>query len=321
MQETKEDTGSTSDEKAAIVFNIQRYSVHDGSGIRTLVFIKGCPLRCQWCSNPESQKATPQLSYVSNKCAGDGDCRRRPCIEACPPGAITVEAEGKVTIDRDRCDNCGKCETVCLWEALRLIGEEMTVKEAMEKVERDRAFFDKSGGGVTLGGGEPMTAPGFAGALLERCKALGLSTALETCGHTQWENLEKVIPYLDLIYYDIKHMDAGQHKDATGVTNTLILENARRILGRGTPTTVVRVPLIPGFNAEEEQIQAIASFVKECGGKRMELLPYHRYGSSKYGQIGRSYLLDDLDPLEEEEIQRLRSIVLKAGLEEITGEL
>lgn len=157
--------------ETAIIFNIQRYSVHDGSGIRTLVFIKGCPLRCEWCSNPESQQITPQLHYVSNKCAGDGDCRRRPCIESCPNGAIMAEAEGKVIIGRDKCDDCGRCVPACLWEALRLIGEETTVEEVIEKIERDRAFFDKSGGGVTLGGGEPMVATEFACALLERCKA------------------------------------------------------------------------------------------------------------------------------------------------------
>jgi pyruvate formate lyase activating enzyme len=314
-------TVAASNEQSAIIFNIQRYSIHDGSGIRTLVFIKGCPLRCQWCSNPESQKAPPQLSYVSNKCTGDGDCRRRPCIEACPQNAIAAEAEGKVVIDRDKCDDCGQCETVCLWEALRLLGEEMTVEEVMAKVERDRAFFEKSGGGVTLGGGEPTTAPAFSATVLKRCKALGLSTAIETCLHTPWENLEKIIPYTDLIYCDIKHMDPRQHKDATGVTNSLILENAKRLLSLGTPTTIVRVPLIPGFNADGSQIRAIASFVKASGGKRMELLPYHRFGSSKYRQIGKSYLLDDLTPLEEEEVQRLRGIVFDSGLEEITGEL
>lgn len=144
---------------------------------------------------------------------------------------------------------------------------------------------------------------------------------METCGHTRWENLERAIPHIDQLYYDIKHIDARQHKDATGVTNTLILKNAKRILGRGAPATVIRIPLIPGFNANEEQVQAIASFVKESGGTRMELLPYHRFGSSKYRQIGRSYLLDDLDPLEEKEVQRLRRIVSRAGLEEITGQL
>jgi pyruvate formate lyase activating enzyme len=308
-----------SSEKTAIVFNIQRYSVHDGSGIRTLVFIKGCPLRCEWCSNPESQKAVPQLSYVNDKCTGDDVCRRRPCCDACPCGAITATNKGKVIIDWERCDNCGKCAKACLWDALRIIGEEMTVEEVIKKVERDRIFFDQSGGGLTLGGGEPLTVPEFASELFKECKALGVNTALETCGYTQWESLETVIPYADLVYYDIKHMDAERHKNSTGVTNTLILENAKRILGIQVPTTVVRVPLIPKFNANEKQIKAISCFVKEAGGKMMELLPYHRYGKSKYRQIGRQYLLDDLNLLEEEQILRLRNIVLNMGLKEITG--
>ena len=306
-------------EKKAAIFNVQRYSVHDGSGIRTLVFIKGCPLSCRWCANPESQKAVPQLSYVYEKCTGDDLCRRRPCLDACPGGAITADNGGKAIIDWKRCDNCGKCTNACLWDALRIIGEEMTVQDVIKKVERDRIFFDKSGGGLTLGGGEPLSAPGFAEELFKKCRAMGINTALETCGHAPWENLEKVIPYTDLVYYDIKHMDAERHKNATGVTNALILENAKRILGMKELSTVVRVPLIPEFNASEKQIEAISRFVKDAGGNMMELLPYHCYGKSKYKQIGKTYLLDDLKILEDSEIQKLRDIVSSYGLKEMTG--
>lgn len=308
-----------SSEETAVVFNIQRYSVHDGSGIRTLVFIKGCPLKCRWCANPESQKASPQLSYLNDKCAGDDDCRRRPCIHACPTGAVTVAGEERVVIDRGKCDDCGECAKACLWDALKIIGEEITVKEVIKKVERDRIFFEQSGGGLTLGGGEPLTVPEFARELFKRCKALGINTALETCGYAPWENFEKVMPYLDLVYYDIKHLDAEQHKNFTGVSNTLILENAKRILGMKEPSTIVRVPLIPEFNADEKQITSISRFVRQAGGTMMELLPYHRYGKSKYRQLGRQYFLDDLDLIEEEQALRLRNIVSDMGLKELTG--
>jgi pyruvate formate lyase activating enzyme len=306
-------------ELTACIFNIQRYSVHDGSGIRTLVFIKGCPLSCQWCANPEGQRFFKQLALLKNKCAGDGDCRRHPCVDACPQGAILLDPTGKVMIDWRKCDHCGNCTDACLWDALSIIGEDMTVTQVVKKLERDKEFFAKSGGGLTLGGGEPLTSPEFVSALLKECYEKGINTAVETCGYAKWEILQKIALLANMVYYDIKHLDSNCHESATGVTNTLILENAKRLLSEKPEATVIRVPLIPGFNTEEKNIKAIVGFVKQHGGMMMELMPYHQYGKSKYEQIGKKYQLNDACSPKKDEVHRLRKILIDSGLTDVTG--
>jgi len=301
------------------VSNIQRFSVHDGPGIRTLVFMQGCPLRCQWCCNPEGQKAYPQLRFIAVKCAAGTTCLA-PCIQACPEGAISRTSEGKIEIDWSRCRNCGKCAEVCLYGARTMLGKRMTVDEVLAEVEQDRSFYNRSGGGVTIGGGEPLAQFEFTLEILRRCKEKFLHTAIETCGQVPWEHLKAAAEYLDLMYYDIKHLDPKKHKELTGVTNDLILANARKALSGGVPCEViVRTEVIPGANDSEAEIAAIARFVSESGGKQMELLAYHALGSGKYRKLGMAYELTEVRPPSDEHIAKLKSIVASFGLKEMSG--
>jgi pyruvate formate lyase activating enzyme len=308
-------------EVVGFVSNIQRFSLHDGPGIRTLVFMQGCPLKCKWCCNPEGQKSYPQLRLLSVKCPGKDTCNAT-CVEACPEAAISISEKGKPKIDWKHCTNCGKCAEICLYEGLTMLGKKMTVEEVLHEVEKDRAAYRKSGGGVTIGGGEPLAQFDYVLALLRRCKERYLHTAMETCGHAPWEYLEGVSEYLDFMYYDVKHMDPERHKELTGVSNELILSNARKILtGEVKGEVVIRTEVIPGCNDSEEEISAIAKFVSESGGKMMELLPYHALGSSKYGQLGMRYKLPKIKPPTDEQMERLKDIVRSFGLKEMTGVL
>ncbi|MFO8010478.1 MAG: glycyl-radical enzyme activating protein, partial [Dehalococcoidia bacterium] len=196
------------------IFNIQRYSLHDGSGIRTLVFFKGCPLKCLWCSNPESQKAVPELGFIDARCPGAEMCGA-PCVQACPLDAIQLNPQNKPAIDRESCDACGKCARVCPRDALKVVGHEMSVEEVIAEVEKDRPFYRRSGGGLTLGGGEPLSQYKFAKALLEAAEAEYLHTAIETSGHASWEQFETILKHVDLLQIDLKHFDPRKHKELT----------------------------------------------------------------------------------------------------------
>jgi len=258
-----------------VIFNIERYSIHDGPGIRTLVFMKGCPLRCLWCANPESQKRLPEVGFAEKNCI---KCGR--CLELCPVGAITESRKGR-EINREVCTSCGKCAEVCPTGALILWGREMTVKEVMEEVQKDIPFYLTSGGGVTISGGEPMMQSEFVGILLEECHRNGLHTAIETSGYANWESFERVLRHLNLVFYDLKQMDPVKHKEFTGVSNKLILENAKKIDSKGI-SMIIRIPIIPGYTDSEENIREIAKFTKELKTVReVNLLPYHRLGESK----------------------------------------
>jgi pyruvate formate lyase activating enzyme len=301
------------------VSNIQRFSLHDGPGIRTLIFMQGCPLRCRWCCNPEGQKPYPQLRFISTKCAAGTTCYS-PCVEACTNGAITLTGESKIQIDWSRCRNCGECVEVCLYGARTMLGRRMTVPEVLSQIELDRPFYNRSGGGVTLGGGEPLAQFDFTLELLKNCKKRFLHTALETCGQAPWQQIKQVAEYLDLVYFDIKLMDPQKHKEFTGVANGLILANARRVLsGEVTCEVIVRTEVIPGCNDTEEAIAAIAKFVAEASGQKMELLPYHALGSGKYRQLGMPYQLTEIRPPSDERMAELRKIVESFGLKEMTG--
>lgn len=305
----------------ATIFNIQRYSVHDGSGIRSLIFIKGCPLRCRWCANPESHFEFPQLSYVPAKCSGDSKCTRHACIDACPYKAVFIAESGKAAIDWSKCRSCGNCVKACLWKAMSIKGEQMTVEDVMELIVRDRDYFDMSGGGVTVGGGEPMTQPVFVANLLNACKQENINTAIETSAHVKWDNIKMTLPFVDTVLCDIKHMDPIMHKKYTLQDNSLILENIRKLIEEKGEAVIVRTPVIPGFNDTCESIEAIADYVKACGGSKMELLPYHRLGNSKYAQIGLRYLLGELEVPDDEKINDLRTIITKAGIKDMHGML
>lgn len=301
------------------VFNIQRYSIHDGAGIRTLVFLKGCPLRCLWCSNPESQKSIPELGFIESRCVGADVCGAR-CASACSAEAIRLNEQDKPVIDRERCDGCGKCAEVCTQDALKVVGSEMSVDEVLAEVERDRAFYWRSGGGVTIGGGEPLAQYRFTADILEAAQEAYLHTAIETCGHAPWDHFETVLRNVDLLQFDLKHTDPERHRELTGQSNELILSNLRRVLSVKTPEDVIiRIPVIPGCNDSADNIRETARLVSELGFKQIELIPYHRLGASKYAQYGMVYSLADSNPEPQTSLDDLKTIVTGFGLTEMTG--
>ena len=303
------------------VFNIQRYSIHDGAGIRTLVFLKGCPLRCLWCCNPESQRGVSELGYIESRCAGAVDCGA-PCIAACPIAAISSNAQGKAIVDRAKCDTCGKCAQACGKGALKIVGRVMTVKQVMAEVEKDRPFYRRSGGGVTVGGGEPLAQCQFAAELLEAAHKSYLHTALETCGHAPWPHFSVVLEHVDLLQFDIKHMDLARHRELTGQSNELILDNLRKVRSIKDPRDVIiRIPVVPGCNDSAENIRSTAEFVAGLGFRQVELVLYHRLGASKYAQYGMAYPLTECEPPSEADMSSLREVVRASGAIEVGGSI
>lgn len=301
------------------IFNIQRYSIHDGAGIRTLVFLKGCPLRCLWCSNPESQKGTPELGFIAARCVGVETCGA-PCVAACPLAAIQLDADGKAAVDRRVCDVCGRCAEVCAGEAFKLVGREMTVDEVLREIEKDRPFYRRSGGGVTVGGGEPLAQPRFTAELLEAAQEEYLHTALETSGHAAWPHLERALRAVDVVHFDLKHLDPARHRALVGHTNELILDNLGRVLSIKQPQDVViRIPLIPGCNDSVENISASARHVALLGFTQVELIPYHRFGVAKYEQYGMPYPLEGTARLSDETVEELGALVERWGLLNVSG--
>ena len=286
-----------------IIFNIQRYSIHDGPGIRTTVFLKGCPLRCFWCQNPESQDLPPQILFDRKKCT-----LCKSCIAVCPTQAIRL-SDGKLTIDKKACKGCGKCVEVCPNESRRLVGKVATVDEVMHQVLRDVKFYENSGGGVTLSGGEPTAQSRFALAILQKCKERGLHTALDTCGYAPWTMMKKLVDHVDLVLYDLKHMDPKKHREATGKDNRLILKNVTRIADH--KPLRIRIPLIPGFNDSHEDIRAIARFVKkELDSVPIDLLPYNKLGESKYDLLDKNF--SPLQSQEESYLEALQALINSA---------
>ena len=284
------------------VFNIQRYNMHDGDGIRTIVFLKGCGLRCKWCANPEGMLATPQLRLQSAKCVGCG-----ACASVCESGACRF-SEGAAAMRWDVCTSCGRCAAVCAAGAREIVGRSMRVEEVMDEVRRDFHFFRRSGGGLTLSGGEALLQRDFACALLQRAHDEGMHTAIETCGCVPWSAFEAVRAHVDLFFFDLKHMNPDAHRALTGRDNAQILENARRLAASGA-RIVFRTPVIPDLNDSEQNIAETARFVADIGKRELELLPYHQYGMGKYAQLGLEYTLAQIAPPEEEHMRKLRSIV------------
>jgi pyruvate formate lyase activating enzyme len=284
---------------SGLVFDIQKYSLHDGPGIRTTVFMKGCPLTCRWCSNPESMSSKQEIMTYDIRCIRCGKC-----AEVCSPGAITLTEAGR-KIDWEKCDECLECARVCPAKGIECVGRYMSVDEVLAKVEQDRIFYDNSGGGMTVSGGEPMVQWEFVSRVLKRCRQKGIHTALDTSGMAPWKNLAQVIEHADLVLFDVKHMDSTTHRKGTGVGNETILENARKVAQR--VTTWIRIPLIPGFNDSESNLTRVADFAAEIGAKKISLLPYHNLGSSKYPKLGRTYPLEDVPLLAEETVKEVKS--------------
>jgi pyruvate formate lyase activating enzyme len=292
-----------------MVFNIQRYSIDDGPGIRTTVFLKGCPLRCLWCSNPESQNPCPEIAHRESSCKRCGRC-----VEVCPVQAISL-TEGAIRIDRNLCDNCGECVSECPHEALKIFGKEMTVDEVFAVVRKDKDYYKVTGGGVTVSGGEPLAQAEFAAALLKRCQEAGIHTCLDTSGYGAQPDLEKILPYTALVLFDLKHMDPVLHREYTGCDNELVLRNLELVVKNGTPL-IIRIPLIPGHNDSDEQLAAFARVAAEVAkGAPVNIMPYHRYGTGKYKMLDLPYQLDDLKPPAEERLQRAKEIFNSFGLE------
>jgi len=284
-------------------FNVQRFSTDDGPGIRTTVFFKGCPLRCAWCHNPEGLSPRPELMWYDVRCIG-----ARDCLSACPEDALELTDQG-MRIDRAKCTACGDCAQACPSAALEVIGQQWTPEELFAEVDKDTVFYDTSGGGVTLSGGEPMAQADLVLALAHLCHEAGIHVALDTCGVVPWERYERVLPLADLVLYDLKIFDAERHRASTGVDNTRILENARRIAAAGKPMWI-RTPVIPGHTADEANIAALGDFIAAelPTAQRWDLLAYTNLGQPKYHRLDLPYGLEGAPLLTRAEMEAVHTV-------------
>ncbi len=279
-------------EESGMVLRIERTSIHDGEGLRTVVFLKGCPLRCIWCSTPESQHPLPERGYVREKCSRCG-----ACLQACPNGALSFsEDQSHVVTDKDKCEACFACLRACPSGAIKEYGSCMSVSEVLREISKDEIFYFHSSGGVTLSGGEPLEQAAFAKAIFEECANRGIHRAFETCFFDTWEKIESLLPWINLLYVDLKHPDSEEHRRLTGVPNERILENIKKAAASShTFDLVLRTPLIPGINDSEETLSQLAHFAKGLEKIReYEFLPYHRLGIETYRHLGRKYPLQEV---------------------------
>lgn len=295
------------------VFEIQRYAVHDGPGIRTVVFLKGCPLRCAWCQNPESLDPRPQIGHLAVRCIGCG-----ACAQACPENAIRLVPPGGLEMDRAACTRCGSCVEECVADAMRRIGREQTAEEVLEAVLRDWEFYERSGGGLTLSGGEPFLQHRFTAELLRRARRAGLHTVVETCGHFRWDEVETALRDVNLVYFDLKVIDDATHRMHTGQGNRRILANARRMAASDTPV-VFRCPLVPGYTATRENVSALIQLLHDLDQHVVHLLPYHPLGEGKLARLGSPLRPLGLAPMAREDAQAAASQFEAAGLRAVLG--
>ena len=297
------------------IFDVKRFAVHDGPGIRTTVFLKGCSLQCAWCHNPEAMSPKPQISIYPQRCI---DCGA--CIEACTYGAREENEAGERTYNRDLCEVCGECVEVCYAESIVMQGREVSVEEVMNDVRKDASFYEESGGGVTLSGGEPLLQGPFVTAVLRACKSEGFHTALDTCGMVRWEAFENALPFVDLLLFDIKHMDPELHQKHTGASNSQILENLRS-LGKREAAIEIRMPIIPTVNDDRKTVEAAADMLSSIDSvTAVRLLPYHRLAGEKYISLGYENTMPKVDPPDEEKMAHIAGWVRSYGLNVITLE-
>ena len=291
-----------------LIFDIKKYSIHDGPGIRTTLFFKGCPLQCAWCHNPESQAAAVEVMYRPQRCQQCG-----ACLEACTSGAIQWSEAGPLT-DWTTCVRCGACAAQCYAEAREVVGRPLTVGQAMAEIERDVAFYDESGGGVTFSGGEPLQQADFLGALLRACQEKEIYSVVDTSGFAAWETLDRLRADVDLFLYDLKTMDEARHRQFTGVSNALILENLRRLSALGHPV-LIRIPVIPSVNADDESVRQLGAFIASLPHViGVELLPYHRIGLDKYDRLNLPYALPEVLPPSDARMAEIAQLLRQWGL-------
>lgn len=313
-------------QQMGIITNIQKFASNDGPGIRTTVFLKGCRLNCKWCHNPEGVRHFPEVFHFWPNCINCGNCRT-----ICPANAMTETRKiptypdqkgwkGKIgskiiTINKEKCLNCFQCVDVCDFDALIVSGKFMTVDDVMDEVEKDISFYNESGGGLTLSGGDPLAQPEFTLALLKAAKEKGINTALDTSGYQSWPILEKILDYTDYVLYDLKHLDRKKHIDFTGVSNDLILGNLEKIMLRNDLTTFIRIPLLPGVNDSEENLQATGEYVQSLGLKTIYLLPAHPFAGQSYRLIGIDYPYPIGESYPEEKAKIAQTILTSYGLD------
>lgn len=300
--------------RKGVVFDIERYAIKDGPGVRTVIFLKGCNLRCQWCANPESQLCKPDIMYFANKCRGCGHC-----IEQCPQSAILKDQNFGFITDYKSCIRCGKCVDSCFYGARSISGKEMTVCEVMDEIRKDIDFYSESGGGVTFSGGEPFLQSEFLYSIAKACHDEGIETAVETCGYIKWSSIEPVLPFLDLVFFDVKHSCSAKHLKFTAGDNRLIIENLLKI-NENNKKIIIRIPYIPGFNDDEGTLKGIFKLAKDLRCvKYVEVLPYHRLGSTKYAALGRKYKMDYLLPVKRQNLYKLIDLGVQCGIKVTIG--
>ena len=296
------------------IFNIQKFSTHDGDGVRTTIFFKGCPLRCMWCHNPESQHYYKELIFHHHKCTACGRC-----VAKCKQGANSI-VDGKIVFDRSKCTACGVCTDWCITEARELAGKEYTVDALVKEAMKDKIFYEQSGGGVTLSGGEVMACQ-HMDYVEEVCRKLhenGVSVFIDTSGYTDYENLKRILPYVDVFLYDIKVMDPEDHKKYIGVDNSLILENLKKLSDEGAGL-YIRLPIIQQVNATDEHIESVIHFLKENNihARQVNLLPYHDIGKGKYASLDMEYHDDEMSVPVSELMEHFKSMFVEQGFNKV----
>jgi pyruvate formate lyase activating enzyme len=289
------------------IFNIQKYCIHDGPGIRTTVFLKGCPLNCWWCHNPESQLSKPEIMFWSSRCKQCGFC-----IKRCPQEAIEI-VDGVLKTDKEKCILCGKCTDFCPYNAREIAGKEFSVHELMKEIKKDIVFYEESGGGVTFSGGEPMCQIHFLNDLLDACNNKEIHTAVDTCGYTSWDNYKMIADKVDLFLFDIKHMNSEMHKKYTGVPNELILDNIKKLSDLGK-NIFIRMPIIPGVNDDKKNSLQAIEFLNKLKIQQVNLLPYHKIGMDKYKRMNKKYMVSDVSEPSNEKMTEISEIFSKAGI-------